>query len=67
MIKNVECVYLGTYSIRFRGAEGENTIFSMTLSEGFMDEYVDFVLPEVHDVLTEEEFAKVAIDTDLGN
>ena len=52
--------------MRVRGPSGDHVVFSVTLSEGFMDEYVTFALPVVTDPLSDDEFDSVAVDSDLG-
>ena len=47
-------------------SEGEHSVFSITLSDGLMDEYVDFDLPVVEDQPTDEEFMKEAKDANIG-
>ena len=48
------------------GPEADDVIFSVTLSEGWLDEYKEFDLPEVYEPMTSEEFEKIAVQTVLG-
>ena len=48
------------------GPDSDDVIFSVTLSEGWLDEYKEFDLPVVEDQLTSEEFGEVAVKPELG-
>ena len=48
------------------GPEADDVIFSVTLSEGWLDEYKEFDLPVVLDQMTSEEFNAIAKKPELG-
>ena len=58
--------FSGDYSLKVQISGGGHSVFSVTLSDGFMDEYVDFDPPVVEDQPTDEEFFKHAKSGDLG-
>ena len=55
----------GVYDIEVLGPQADDVIFSVTWSDGFMDDYVSFELPVVKDPLTDEEFDAIAVKPDL--
>ena len=55
----------GSYDVTLLGPSADDVIFSVTWSDGFLDDYVTFELPEVTDPLTDEEFDAVAIKPEL--
>ena len=48
------------------GPQADDVIFSVTLSEGWLDEYKEFELPDVQDQLTSAEFDAIAVQPELG-
>ena len=58
-------VLAGSFDVTLLGPSADDVIFSVTWSEGFLDEYVSFELPEVSDPLTEEEFDAIAEKPEL--
>ena len=57
--------FLGTYDVSLIAPYADDVIFSVTWSEGFLDDYVSFELPVVLDPLSDEEFDAIAEKPEL--